>query len=359
MAAMTYSEYSALSDDERKTMFDNASKEDRVKIWDMVIANHEGDTSVLGPEKTLTQKKIVPVSNTNSMTSEEESIIDRDIEAKRISDIKENLGQIGVNRIMKDSTAKLGTPEYLDEPGLNPSFVRKAMLDANSRGDMRLTPNNLQNVANNLENRRGFDPNSYKAVGYQSEDHIPPIVTGPVKMGYQSVDHIPPTVKGNNRATGLENRRGFTPTSMPLNNLENRRGFDPNSYDSKYDPALLDRIDLYKSSAAYDQRGNMYPPQANNKSDIIPPLPFMERPDNMGVTPQGMVMTAGHPSAMAGTVPLPTSSVPQPRSIDRNNPNAAPQRPGYKVVKDGNNNPVKSGNGFMWSKDYQHKMWEN
>ena len=41
-----------------------------------------------------------------------------------------------------------------------------------------------------------------------------------------------------------------------------------------------------------------------------------------------------------------------------NNPNAAPQRPGYKVVKSSDGSPVKSGNGYAWTKDYQHSIWK-
>ena len=40
-----------------------------------------------------------------------------------------------------------------------------------------------------------------------------------------------------------------------------------------------------------------------------------------------------------------------------NNPNAAPQRPGYNVVKSSDGSPVKSGNGYAWTKDYQHSIW--
>jgi len=184
----------------------------------------------------------------------------------------------------------------------------------------------------------------------------------PIKIPSQSpslVDSTP--IKIPSRVPSLVDSTPIAPQRKVTGTtgLENRRGFNPNSYDSKYNPELLDQIDRYrlqdKLITAYNQRGDMYPPQASNKAggyqsvDHVPPI----------VTGNGIQPIAGHPSAIKGTVPLPNYSIPQPRSIDRNNPNAAPQRPGYKVVKDGNNNPVKSRNGFMWSKDYQHKMWEN
>ena len=348
MATITYSQYIKLSKAERDSMFSNASAEDRKKIWDMIIANDKGNQSNLDRITSWGEEVWSDIWNEESgndaiakakstlLTPEEDSIIDRDIELKRISEVKNSLGQIGVSRTMEDDTAKLGTPESLNEPGLNPSFAYRAILDANSRGDMRLTPNNLQNVSNNLENRRGFNPNAYKSVGYQSEEHVPPIVTGPSKMGYQSSDHIPPNVTGpvkmgyqssdhippNVTGNGMQTEYPITPSRVPGNKVQPEYPITPS------------RVP-----------GNRVQPEY--------PITPSRVPGNR-VQP-----IAGHPNVMAGTVPLPTSSIPQPRTIDNNNPNAEPQRPGYKVVKDGNNNPVKSGNGFMWSKDYQHKMWEN
>ena len=351
MAAMTFSEYSALSADERNTLFKNASVEDREKIWEMIIAHDKGDTSVLGPDVSLTKKKIVPVLNTNSMTPEEESIIDRDIKAKRVSEVEESLGRIGVSRLMEDTTAKLGTPKYLNEPGLNPSFVHKAMLAANAKGDMRLTPNDLQNVSNNLENRRGFVP--LIAAGNKDLDMVttPPFMENPNNMGIapQNMAKTLPFMENPNNM-GLDSQNMVK--TLPFMENPNNMGLD-----SQNMVKTLPFMESPNSMGVPPQNIGTTPPFMENPNNMGVPiqkmvtnLPFMERSDNMGVVPQGISMTAGHPSAMKGTVPLPNSSIPQPRSINRNNPNAVPHRPGYKVVRDGNNNPVKSGNGFMWSR---------
>jgi len=111
--------------------------------------------------------------------------------------------------------------------------------------------------------------------------------------------------------------------------------------------------------------------QPNIVQRPVPPLTVVDKVLPTVLNNESMVVQntppAISPEVLYGSN-QPVPAMPQNGGPDRggyanktrlpDNPNAAPQRPGYKVVKDGNNNPVKSGNGFMWSKDYQHPIWE-
>jgi len=82
------------------------------------------------------------------------------------------------------------------------------------------------------------------------------------------------------------------------------------------------------------------------------PQPFSENPNTMGVPVAPIAANAANAAN-------------QPFSEDPNTMGVAPvatapQRPGYKVVTSSNGNPVKAGGGgYVWSKDYQHPIWEN
>ena len=367
------------------------------------------------------------------MTAEEEARIDRDIRAQDIANVEKILGSLAKPYTIKDKTARHGTPEYLEIPGIDPAATYRAMLEANKGvpravagnqqpslihrvpGDLRVTPESLRGKTAISPVPMGFKEEmaqweqSQKGIlsrmqnwgddvwGSFFDEDVGDAAVAQAKASIEQPWHeedsqamppawaVSPRIEQRSSPTtrpilyGSPQQRS-APTTRPIVNATPQQRSAPTTRPIVGDETQQRSSPSTRPTPSGGQAATSYTENPDNLGTGVAPKSIgsytnddwaafnakvtagkAARGDyNTAGTEPSLVppmQTEGHPGAMVDTIPQARVSTPQPRVID--NPEAAPQRPGFNVVKDGSGNPVKSGNGFMWSKDYQHKMWEN
>jgi len=347
-----------------------------------------------------------------SMSPDEEDVIDRDIRAKRIADIENDLGRLGETHTMKDGTAKFGTPEYLEEPGINPEFAYRAMLAANANGDNRVTPQTLAGTPSILDRMFQWGDDIWEGFfndesgetlarakqdisgpSFGEEGYNYPEYTGPEDEGLRDVTVVPflktprlmqtawnagqqvlkdfkaPTVPGPSQiaaasrgAAGSRSSARQNPNIAPVNTQATGQQIVPRNM-QQVGPRVNRQVAVRDNTkqGVPMPGANWKPPHFSTPiktSDVLASTVLNNQPpiETVVVTPP----LGPKPEAK----PTP-KDIPQNGGHDKggypDKPKVSgktlPQRQGYKVVKTTDGSPVKSGNGYMWTKDYQHEMW--
>ena len=340
------------------------------------------------------QTSAVPV-----MTPAEEAKIDKDIE---LAKMQQALGGLGQDKTVVDDTAKFGTAPTYVQPGLNPEFAQRAMAHANANGDTRVTPETLQGTPSIMDRMSQwgddvwdsfFDDEIGDASLAQAKQEINPIAEGdignqeykgPVDKGLGTVSIYGP-LKGA-KVAGSFIKSAFTAGKNAYKNRPKpqpivEKHVNPTPLLPAPKPVVVPRIGNNMPSTVVKQSintgKNVVPRNMNRwgepmqryapKPKIGPGVPTIAAVTNQQEPPMGPTIDITYkPDDVVPVVP--PVDMPQNGGPDRggypnktrlpNNANAAPQRPGYKVVKSGDGSPVKAGGGgYMWSKDYQHPIW--
>ena len=340
------------------------------------------------------QTSAVPV-----MTPAEEAKIDKDIE---LAKMQQALGGLGQDKTVVDDTAKFGTAPTYVQPGLNPEFAQRAMAHANANGDTRVTPETLQGTPSIMDRMSQwgddvwdsfFDDEIGDASVAQAKQEINPIAEGdignqeykgPADEGLGTVSIYGP-LKGA-KVAGSFIKSAFTAGKNAYKNRPKpqpivEKHVNPTPLLPAPKPVVVPRIGNNMPSTVVKQSintgKNVVPRNMNRwgepmqryapKPKIGPGVPTIAAVTNQQEPPMGPTIDITYkPDDVVPVVP--PVDMPQNGGPDRggypnkarlpNNANAAPQRPGYKVVKSGDGSPVKAGGGgYMWSKDYQHPIW--
>jgi len=339
-------------------------------------------TAVPAFEPTSVNLTEVPplTSSVTPMSAAEEAVIDNDIELARI--------QQATNGI-----------------DINPEFVQRAMRDANANGDTRVTPQTLAGTPSIIDRMSQwgddvwdsfFDDEIGDASVAQAKQDINPIAEGdignqeykgPVDEGLGTVSIYGP-LKGA-KVAGSFIKSAFTAGKNAYKNRPKpqpivEKHVNPTPLLPAPKPVLVPRIGNNMPSTVVKQSintgKNVVPRNMNRwgepmqrytpKPKIGPGVPTIAAVTNQQEPPKeypmGPTIDITYKPDDAVTV-VPPVDMPQNGGPDRggypnktrlpNNANAAPQRPGYNVVKSGDGSPVKSGNGYAWTKDYQHPIW--
>ena len=247
-------------------------------------------------------------SSVTPMSAAEEAVVDNDIELARI---QQAMGGIDVN----------------------PEFVQRAMQNANANGDTRVTPQTLAGTSSIIERMGQWDDDVWDSF-FDEELGPEAIATAKVDITSnvtpKSVDTVAPmeyTAPINADQRVIENlaelNGGSTPAIDPTVRVPDQiiNGLAPRAPVSAPTDYPMGPTILINEGAGQEE--DLTP-------QLVPDMPQNGGPDR-----------GGYPNKTK----LP------------NNPNAAPQRPGYNVVKSSDGSPVKSGNGYAWTKDYQHSIW--
>ena len=269
-------------------------------------------------------------SSVTPMSAAEEAVVDNDIELARI---QQALGGFGRDKTVVDDTAKFGTAPTYVQPGLNPEFAQRAMAHANANGDTRVTPQTLAGTSSIIERMGQWDDDVWDSF-FDEELGPEAIATAKVDITSnvtpKSVDTVAPmeyTAPINADQRVIENlaelNGGSTPAIDPTVRVPDQiiNGLAPRAPVSAPTDYPMGPTILINEGAGQEE--DLTP-------QLVPDMPQNGGPDR-----------GGYPNKTK----LP------------NNPNAAPQRPGYNVVKSSDGSPVKSGNGYAWTKDYQHSIW--
>ena len=333
------------------------------------------------------------------MTPAEEAKIDKDIE---LAQMQQALGGFGRDKTVVDDTAKFGTAPTYVQPGLNPEFAQRAMAHANANGDTRVTPETLQGTPSIMDRMSQwgddvwdsfFDDEIGDASVAQAKQEINPIAEGdignqeykgPADEGLGTVSIYGP-LKGA-KVAGSFIKSAFTAGKNAYKNRPKpqpivEKHVNPTPLLPAPKPVVVPRIGNNMPSTVVKQSintgKNVVPRNMNRwgepmqryapKPKIGPGVPTIAAVTNQQEPPMGPTIDITYkPDDVVPVVP--PVDMPQNGGPDRggypnkarlpNNANAAPQRPGYKVVKSGDGSPVKAGGGgYMWSKDYQHPIW--
>jgi len=205
-----------------------------------------------------------------------------------------------------------------------------------------------------------------RQVNSSQTNPVPPMATNPsssvVKPTTQPVvlnpNTMPAVVKPNNTMPAVVKPNNtmpapFTNPTRTYNGFGNPGIKGPNSIPGIKGPPIKDVFN--------NRPPAVYKPQPV-RTPIQTPKPI--NPNMLRVA--SAEAASAQPVTNAPVVaPLAANATNQPFSEDPNTMGlapvaTAPQRPGYKVVRSGNGEPVKAGGGgYVWSKDYQHPMWNN
>jgi len=290
-------------------------------------------TAVPAFEPTSVNLTEVPplTSSVTPMSAAEEAVIDNDIELARI--------QQATNGI-----------------DINPDFVQRAMRGANANGDNRVTPQTLAGTPSIIDRMSQWDDSVWDsffdddigeaAVAQAKVDMTPTITPEPIN----TAPNVTP--KAVNTVPTMEYTAPINADQRVIENLAELNGGPT--------PAIDPTVRVP------DQVVNGLPPRAIVKAPIDypmgPTIDITYKPDS--VVPAITRAPDHHPDQFSVQPPI---NMPQNGGPDKggypnktrlpNNPAAVPQRPGYNVVRSGDGSPVKSGNGYAWSKDYQHSIW--
>jgi len=278
-------------------------------------------TAVPAFEPTSVNLTEVPplTSSVTPMSAAEEAVIDNDIELARI--------QQATNGI-----------------DINPDFVQRAMRGANANGDNRVTPQTLAGTPSIIDRMSQWDDSVWDsffdddigeaAVAQAKVDMTPTITPEPIN----TAPNVTP--KAVNTVPTMEYTAPINADQRVIENLAELNGGSTPAIDPTV--RVPDQIINGLAPRAPVSAPTDYPmgptilinEGAGQEEDLTPQL-VPDMPQNGGPD------RGGYPNKTK----LP------------NNPNAAPQRPGYNVVKSSDGSPVKSGNGYAWTKDYQHSIW--
>ena len=258
-------------------------------------------------------------SSVTPMSAAEEAVVDNDIELARI---QQAMGGIDVN----------------------PEFVQRAMQNANANGDTRVTPQTLAGTSSIIERMGQWDDDVWdsffdeelgpEAIATAKLDMTPTITPEPIN----TAPNVTP--KAVNTVPTMEYTAPINADQRVIENLAELNGGSTPAIDPTV--RVPDQIINGLAPRAPVSAPTDYPmgptilinEGAGQEEDLTPQL-VPDMPQNGGPD------RGGYPNKTK----LP------------NNPNAAPQRPGYNVVKSSDGSPVKSGNGYAWTKDYQHSIW--
>ena len=300
-------------------------------------------------------------SSVTPMSPAEEAVVDNDIELARIQ-------------------------QAMSGVDVNPEFVQRAMQNANANGDTRVTPQTLAGTPSIIDRMSQWGDDVWDSF-FDEEISTEAIATAKSSLtsNVTSAPAPPSMLPANPMMPYKDNMVNLDYNNQLAAQVPPVAEQQPAIIASKPQPTMIRPHNTvapmeYTAPMNADQR--VIDNLTERNGGLTPAIdPTVRVPDQVvnGTYPRAPV-SAPTDYPMGPTIlinkgagqeedltPQLVPDMPQNGGPDRggypnktrlpNNPNAAPQRPGYKVVKSSDGSPVKSGNGYAWTKDYQHSIW--